>query len=818
MDKRMISVLCGTFLISFALLSFEITTVRTINFIVGPTYIYSAIALAMLGLSGAGALFSILDIKAGPASRERVLFRICVGIAVFLVLTQFLVADVKGTIDAALETAGREGGHTLVVKTLILQSLPAALKIGTVLLLPYFLFGALLSYLFATTDRESFGVVYAADLIGAASGCIGVIFVMETTSYAFSLTFPPMMALLAAAAYSARCGWRFLAGAIAGVVLLAVLPSAGWYEKYVEPPADPNYLVRDYSHSKHVRELWHGWNSYTRVGAVAVDDYAKMSLGNGEGMAWLPSYLKNRPRPWKHRPTIPALLLDPPKDALVIFAGAGADIISLRENGAQHVTGVEMNRLVPEGALRLARYRLRDALSDENIKLQISEARDFLERDTGKYDLVLVSYSGAPAAYYAGMLTGTVQHLFTYEGLTAILDHLKPNGYAVISQANKLSQLAALRRYLKARNIGSPWKKAVVLFWPGAKYTNGWSGSWDDNPLLIKPSGWTERDITKLRVRAEAEGLKIAYAPGMPTHPDYTVYERILKANDFEKELASIGAAQGRSFSVTTDDRPFIYDRFATSRYFTWDFWRGPFTSKKPVFHELFRWMQVMFLLIVIIFTLIIILGPLCILGGPAVKSRTLSHVAYFLCLGAGFIVIEVTLMQKFSLLFDTPGLSIAIVLGSVILFTGLGSMISQRTLAKGYSLREIASGIALYGVVLYFFLGAWTHAMLSWSLLSKGFAVAAVIAPGALLMGHMFPQALSVAAKDDIKLVPWAWGINGAMSTIGAGATPLAAMAWGYSDLLLVGAAFYAITVILPTTRKTYSRAELVPRLDTAT
>ncbi|MDH3242696.1 MAG: hypothetical protein OEO83_18740, partial [Alphaproteobacteria bacterium] len=229
------------------------------------------------------------------------------------------------------------------------------------------------------------------------------------------------------------------------------------------------------------------------------------------------------------------------------------------------------------------------------------------------------------------------------------------------------------------------------------------------------------------------------------------------------------------------------------------------------------RWLQVMFLIIIVVVALFLILGPLCILGGPAATPRTLSHFAYFFCLGAGFIIIEIALMQKFSLLFDTPGLAIALVLGSVILFTGLGSLISQRTFAKGFSLRQVALCVALYAVVLYFFLGAWTHGMLSWPLLGRGFAVAALIAPGALLMGHMFPQALAVAAKDDGKLVPWAWGINGAMSTIGAGAAPLAAMAWGYSALFLAGAAFYAVTMILPTTRNTLTRSVLVPRLGTA-
>ena len=719
-------------------------------------------------------------------------------------LSQFLAADVKGDINTTLEAAGRQGGWVAVTKRLVGQSLSAAVTIGGLLLLPYFLFGALLSYLFVTTDRASFGSIYAADLIGAACGSIGAVVVMEFSSYAFSVTFPPLTALLAAAAYGAPCGRRFAVGAAAAAGLLAILPAAGWYERNIEPPADPNYLVRDYGHKKEATELWRGWNSFTRVAAVAVDDSARMSLGNGEGMAWLPSHLANRPRPWRHRATVPGLLLDPPEDALVLFAGAGADIISFRENGAGRVTGIEINHILVDGAMDLERFQLRDLLSGGSSTLVISEARGFLERDKGKYDLVLLSYSGATAAYYAGMLAGTVQHLFTYQGLTAILERLKPDGYAVILQVNKLSQLAALRRYLQARDIGAPWRKAVVLFRPGDK-AKAWDGPWDDNPLLIKPSGWTDGEIARLRRSAAAEGFEIAYAPGLPTHPDYAVYERIMKAGDTQKELASISRESRRLFDVKTDDRPFTYDIFLNSRYFTWDFWKGPFTSKKPVIHELFRWIQVVFVLIVIVVALVLILAPLFILTGPAATKHRTSHFGYFFCLGAGFIIIEIALMQKTSILFDTPGLTIAIVLASIILFAGLGSLISRWTFAKGFALRQAAFGISIYAIALYLFLEWCTQAMLSWPLLGKGLAVAAIIAPGALLMGHMFPQGLKTAAKDDLKLVPWAWGINGAMSTIGAGVAPLAAMAWGYNGLFLAGAVFYGATLILPTTRVTY-------------
>ncbi len=804
MGGRAISVLSGTFLISFALLSFEITTIRTINFVVGPSYIYSAIALAMLGLSAAGTILSLIDIKAKSPSRDRVLFWICVGIAIFLVLSQFLTADVKGDINNALEAAGRQGGWVAIVKKLILQSLSAAVMIGGLLLLPYFLFGALLSYLFVTTDRHAFGAVYAADLIGAAFGSIGAIIVMESTSYAFSVTFPPLLALLAAAAYGAPCGRRFVVSALAAAAVLGILPAAGWYERNIEPPADPNYLVRDYGYKKEATELWRGWNSFTRIGAVAVDDHGRMALGNGDGNAMLPSHLENRPRPLRYSATIPALLLDPPKDALVLFAGAGYDIISLRENGAGRVTGIEINRMLVEGAMGLERFRLRELLSGESSTLVVSEARGFLERDKGKYDLVLLSYSGTPAAYYAGMLAGTVQYLYTYEGLTAILERLKPNGYAVIIHANKLSQLAALRRYLQARDIGAPWRKAVVLFRPGER-VKAWNGRAEHNPLLIKPSGWTDQELARLLRSATAEGYKIAYAPGLPAHPDYTVYERILKADDFEKEMALISRESQRRFDVKTDDRPFTYDIFLNSRYLTWDFWTGPLISHKPMVHELFRWIQVVFVLIVIVAALVLVLAPLFILTGPAATKHRTSHFGYFFCLGAGFIIIEIALMQKTSILFDTPGLTIAIVLASIILFAGLGAMISRWTFARGFSLRQAALGVSIYAIALYFFLGWGTHAMLSWPLLGKGLAVAAIIAPGALLMGHMFPQGLMIAAKDDLKLVPWAWGINGAMSTIGAGVAPLAAMAWGYNGLFLAGAIFYGATLILPTTRVTY-------------
>jgi hypothetical protein len=181
---------------------------------------------------------------------------------------------------------------------------------------------------------------------------------------------------------------------------------------------------------------------------------------------------------------------------------------------------------------------------------------------------------------------------------------------------------------------------------------------------------------------------------------------------------------------------------------------------------------------------------------------RTVSHLGYFLCLGAGFMVLEIGLMEITAILFDTPGEAIAIIIASIILFMGLGSLYSFRNLAGRLSLRIVAASVSIYAVILYLALGPVIHAMLAWPLAQKAAAVIAIVAPGAFLMGHLFPRGLAVAASDDARFVPWAWGINGATSTVAPGIVPFLAMAWGFNTLFLLGAGLYAALLLFPTSR----------------
>ena len=217
----------GTFLVSLALLAFEVMTVRTINFTVGPSYIYIAIALAMLGLSGAGSILSLVNLRALRFPRDQLLFWICVAIALLLLFSHFLAADLKAELNPGVRAAGISEGLPGVVTAGAVGGFVSALKVGLSLSLPYFLFGALLTLLFTSTDDCIYGRLYASDLIGAALGCVCAIVVMELTGYAVSVTAPAIAVLLGGACYVWPSSRRLGMLGVVAAALVSVLPVFG---------------------------------------------------------------------------------------------------------------------------------------------------------------------------------------------------------------------------------------------------------------------------------------------------------------------------------------------------------------------------------------------------------------------------------------------------------------------------------------------------------------------------------------------------------------------------------------------------------------
>src|SRR6185369_3500892 len=116
------------------------------------------------------------------------------------------------------------------------------------------------------------------------------------------------------------------------------------------------------------------------------------------------------------------------------LAGTGADMLTLHRlsGGRIDITGVDVNPLIFEAGLRLPQLRLQEFFSLPNIHFHIDEARTFLERDQNRYDVILVAFSGSPAAFYTGTISSTTHSMYTVESMQSLLAHLSDKGTLVI--------------------------------------------------------------------------------------------------------------------------------------------------------------------------------------------------------------------------------------------------------------------------------------------------------------------------------------------------------------------------------------------------
>jgi len=95
--------------------------------------------------------------------------------------------------------------------------------------------------------------------------------------------------------------------------------------------------------------------------------------------------------------------------------------------------------------------------------------------------------------------------------------------------------------------------------------------------------------------------------------------------------------------------------------------------------------------------------------------------------------------------------------------------------------------------------LPAVIRAAIAWPLPLRLATAAVLMVPAGMLMGIPLPAGVRLLAATRPQLIPWAWGINGALSVLGATLAVFIAMNWGFSATLVGGGALYAVAALLP-------------------
>jgi hypothetical protein len=155
----------------------------------------------------------------------------------------------------------------------------------------------------------------------------------------------------------------------------------------------------------------------------------------------------------------------------------------------------------------------------------------------------------------------------------------------------------------------------------------------------------------------------------------------------------------------------------------------------------------------------------------------------YFFSIGAGFMVIEVVLLQQFTLIIGPSAYTLAVLLFTLLLCSGLGSRFSKEA---GDHMPFV--GILVWVLLNVLFFTFCADALATLPMWGRMAASALLIAPLGFFMGMPFPKGTGRVGE----LVDWAFAVNGTASVLGSASVLLLAFNYGFRVALLAGAVLY--------------------------
>ena len=121
---------------------------------------------------------------------------------------------------------------------------------------------------------------------------------------------------------------------------------------------------------------------------------------------------------------------------------------------------------------------------------------------------------------------------------------------------------------------------------------------------------------------------------------------------------------------------------------------------------------------------------------------------------------VEIVLIQKLILLLGQVVYSTALVIFTMLVFSGIGSLVSQ----KIKRIKVLMACIACLIVFYSFMIPLLINSLIKFGLITRFVFAGILIAPLAFLMGMPFPLGIRRINK---KLISWAFGVNGAASVL---------------------------------------------------
>ncbi len=807
----------GIFALTSATLVFEIALTRLFSVAQGYHYAFLAVSLALLGFGASGSLLYLPVLR----KHQPDLRFACLASAAFAVacVGGYLAANYLPFDSYRLGWDSRQPLYLIVL--------------CLALALPFLFSGLALGHLLSTLAREA-EIVYSWNLAGSGAGCLAAVLALPVLAGAGTVVFASLLGIIAGwffwlgvrsreeRAEDRRCGWR-LAGqsapwfvAVAGLLVLGL-----WSPAALEVRMSPYKALSLTRRFPDARLLSTRWNAYSRVDVVessSIRSAPGISLAYGkpfppelgltvDGDDLLPIVRwDGSDRQLEFTSFLPGALpyrLRPEARVLLVSPRGNLDLLTALGQGARQVQVVETNPL----ALEAVRVYGGKAFFDPRVQVQVEGPRSFLAGSGATYDLVVLALADSYRPVSSGAYSLLESYGYTVDAFLEYYRHLSPGGFLVATRWLQWPPSEELRAVATAiamldRVQGAEPVRSLAAYRTFSTFS-----------LLVKRGELAPEEIASIREFCQERGFDLVYLPGLRPEESnlFNVYPR-------DEHYLGFGAilSAGRSgflkryqyeLSPTVDTRPFFFHFFRLSQTpevlarlgKTWQ----PFGGSGYL-------VLLALLAVLLVVTTVLILLPLALARGRLARARVgpgrgLRLVVYFLLLGAGYMFIEMPLLQQFILYLGQPVYAIAGVLFALLVASGLGSLVLGKK-----------PGALMPVLLLLGLLAAALPQALSWLspwLLGQGRVVRVVSSVGLLLplgfiMGAPFPLGIKVTEALAPGWIPWAWAANGCASVVASVLATMANVTWGFTWTEVGAGLFYllGLVAIYPLARTTWS------------
>jgi len=745
-------------LVSLSLVASEMVWTRIFSAELFYTFAFLTLSMAVMGL-GLGAL----SLRFFPRLQQ-------VTAGMLVISAIFAAAGPVAVIALSLEFS-----QLLFSPGMLARFLLAVLLLG----LPYFCVGVALATLFRKYV-EHMDHLYMGDMLGAGLGVLAAILVMNTLGTPAAVFLIPVPTLIAAMLIG-KARLRF-AALLLCVVSIGALP---WADGLLEGQREERAPV-----------IYKHWDAMAKI---KVFDYGPEARGiNIDNVANTPviafdgdwQALAEEPIDWDINVGNLVRRFDH-ATFLSLGAGGGADVLQALNHGAAEIHAVEVNPHInrmllegdPEGYLEIEdetgvmrEFVTSDVFSGhlyQNPKVNVvsEDARTYVRRFHDHFNVIYSLSSNTFSALGSGSFAFAENYLFTVEAFMDYWNSLTDDGFLVIEHQFYMPRLVSdVMVALTELGVENPGEHLAVYRIPNLKrHVMMLSRTRLDDEL--RQTGLGELNV-------EGRAMKHLVYP-LPADTGDNLINRIVTQG-----WENVADTAEVDISPTRDDLPFVA-QMGLMRNFELE----KLKSVHPI-GDVFGFPLSKSILALIAAVVLAIVIPLNLLPYLFSKQKLrLNDWAYFFAIGLAFMIIEIILIQKYTLLIGASIYSIATVLLTLLVASGIGARYARKF--AGFVPFMI---IAVWVVLLLLLDDALINATNFMPMPMRALSVALVVFPLGFFMGMPFVKgALRVG-----ELIDWGFAVNGAASVLGATLAIVLAFNFGYTNTLLVAVVLYVVAGIL--------------------